>query len=165
MERVMAQIEEVKGKQTISKSVIKSEIKSIRKVSKVFRALQILKYNTKLVTYKFIKRTVDICAGLVGTMLLLPIMAVVKIAYLKQGDHAPILFKQKRIGKDGKEIEIYKIRSMVCNAEDVLKKLMKEDPEIRAEYKKNKKLENDPRVTRVGGVLRKTSLDEFRTVY
>lgn len=165
MERVMAQIEEVKDKQIISKSVIKSEIKSIRKVSKVFRALQILKYNTKLVTYKFIKRTVDICAGLVGTMLLLPIMAVVKIAYLKQGDHAPILFKQKRIGKDGKEIEIYKIRSMVCNAEDVLKKLMKEDPEIRAEYKKNKKLENDPRVTRVGGVLRKTSLDEFRTVY
>ena len=165
MERVMAQIEEVKDKQTISKSVIKSEIKSIRKVSKVFRALQILKYNTKLVTYKFIKRTVDICAGLVGTMLLLPIMAVVKIAYLKQGDHAPILFKQKSIGKDGKEIEIYKIRSMVCNAEDVLKKLMKEDPKIRAEYKKNKKLENDPRVTRVGGVLRKTSLDEFRTVY
>lgn len=165
MERVMAQIEDVKDKQTISKSVIKSEIKSIRKVSKVFRALQILKYNTKLVTYKFIKRTVDICAGLVGTMLLLPIMAVVKIAYLKQGDHAPILFKQKRIGKDGKEIEIYKIRSMVCNAEDVLKKLMKEDPKIRAEYKKNKKLENDPRVTRVGGVLRKTSLDEFRTVY
>lgn len=165
MERVMAQIEEVKDKQTISKSVIKSEIKSIRKVSKVFRALQILKYNTKLVTYKFIKRTVDICAGLVGTMLLLPIMAVVKIAYLKQGDRAPILFKQKRIGKDGKEIEIYKIRSMVCNAEDVLKKLMKEDPEIRAEYKKNKKLENDPRVTRVGGVLRKTSLDEFRTVH
>lgn len=165
MERVMAQIEEVKDKQIISKSVIKSEIKSIRKVSKIFRALQILKYNTKLVTYKFIKRTVDICAGLVGTMLLLPIMAVVKIAYLKQGDHAPILFKQKRIGKDGKEIEIYKIRSMVCNAEDVLKKLMKEDPKIRAEYKKNKKLENDPRVTRVGGVLRKTSLDEFRTVY
>ena len=165
MERVMAQIEEVKDKQIISKSVIKSEIKSIRKVSKIFRALQILKYNTKLVTYKFIKRTVDICAGLVGTMLLLPIMAVVKIAYLKQGDHAPILFKQKRIGKDGKEIEIYKIRSMVCNAEDVLKKLMKENPEIRAEYKKSKKLENDPRVTRVGGVLRKTSLDEFRTVY
>ena len=91
-----------------------------------------MKYNTKLVTYKFIKRTVDICAGLVGTMLLLPIMAVVKIAYLKQGDHAPILFKQKRIGKDGKEIEIYKIRSMVCNAEEVLKKLMKEDPKIRS---------------------------------
>lgn len=165
MEKVMAQMAEVESRQTISKSVIKSEIKSMKKASKLYRALQIVKYNTKKATYKFIKRAVDICAGLVGTMLLLPIMAVVKIAYLKQGDHAPILFKQKRIGKDGKEIEIYKIRSMVCNAEEVLKKLMKEDPKIRAEYKKNKKLEHDPRVTKVGGVLRKTSLDEFRTVY
>lgn len=165
MEKVMAQIAEAEDRQTISKSVIKSEIKSMKKVSKLYRALQIVKYNTKLVTYKFIKRTVDICAGLVGTMLLLPIMAVVKIAYLKQGDRAPILFKQKRIGKDGKEIEIYKIRSMVCNAEEVLKKLMKEDPKIRAEYKKNKKLEHDPRVTKIGKFLRKTSLDEFRTVY
>lgn len=68
----------------------------------MFRTLQILKYNTKSITYKFIKRAVDICAGVVGTMLLMPIMAVVKIAYIKQGDHAPILFKQKRIGKDGK---------------------------------------------------------------
>ena len=54
---------------------------------------------------------------------------------------------------------------MVCNAEEVLKKLMKEDPKIRAEYKKNKKLEHDPRVTKIGKFLRKTSLDEFRTVY
>ena len=69
-------------------------------------------------------------------MLLLPIMAVVKLAYLKQGDHAPVLFKQKRIGKDGKEIEILKVRSMVYNAEEVLEKLMKEDPKIREEYTK-----------------------------
>lgn len=54
---------------------------------------------------------------------------------------------------------------MVCNAEEVLKKLMKEDPKIRAEYKKNKKLEHDPRVTRIGKILRKTSLDEFRAIY
>ena len=54
---------------------------------------------------------------------------------------------------------------MVCNAEEVLKKLMKEDPKIRAEYKKNKKLEYDPRVTKIGKFLRKTSLDEFRTIY
>ena len=88
-------------------------------------------------------------------------MAVVKIAYLKQGDHAPVLFKQKRIGKDGKEIEILKVRSMVYNAEEVLEKLMKENPEIREEYKKNKKLEHDPRVTKIGAFIRKTSLDEF----
>lgn len=160
MEKVMAQIAEAEDRQTISKSVIKSEIKSMKKVSKLYRALQIVKYNTKLVTYKFIKRTVDICAGLVGTMLLLPIMAVVKIAYLKQGDRAPILFKQKRIGKDGKEINIYKIRSMVPNAQEVLKEMLKQKKYME-EWKKYQKFENDPRITKIGKMLRKTSLDEF----
>ena len=160
MEKVMAQVEEQDGRQTISKSVIKSEIKSMKKVSKLYRALQILKYNTKLVTYKFIKRTVDICAGLVGTMLLLPIMAVVKIAYLKQGDHAPILFKQKRIGKDGKEIEIYKIRSMVPNAQEVLKEMLKQE-KYKEEWKKYQKFENDPRITKIGRFIRRYSIDEL----
>ena len=165
MEKVMAQVEERDGRQTtISKSMVKGKLKSLKKVSKTYRALQLIKYKTEIYTYKFIKRAVDICAGLTGSILLLPIMAVVKIAYLKQGDHAPVLFKQKRIGKDGKEIEIYKIRSMVYNAEEVLEKLMKEDPEIKEEYLKNKKLEHDPRITRVGAFIRKTSLDEFRTI-
>ena len=165
MEKVMAQVEERDGRQTtISKSMVKGKLKSLKKVSKTYRALQLIKYKTEIYTYKFIKRAVDICAGLTGSILLLPIMAVVKIAYLKQGDHAPVLFKQKRIGKDGKEIEIYKIRSMVYNAEEVLEKLMKENPEIREEDLKNKKLENDPRITKVGAFIRKTSLDEFRTI-
>lgn len=162
MEKVMAQVEEQDGRQTtISKSMVKGKLKSLKKVSKTYRTLQLIKYKTEICTYKFIKRTVDICAGLFGSILLLPIMAVVKIAYLKQGDHAPVLFKQKRIGKDGKEIEIYKIRSMVYNAEEVLEKLMKENPKIREEYTKNKKLEHDPRITKVGAFIRKTSLDEF----
>ncbi len=165
MEKVMAQVEAQDGRQTtISKSMVKGKLKSLKKVSKTYRTLQLIKYKTEIYTYKFIKRTVDICAGLFGSILLLPIMAVVKIAYLKQGDHAPVLFKQKRIGKDGKEIEIYKIRSMVYNAEEVLEKLMKENPEIREEYLKNKKLEHDPRVTKIGAFIRKTSLDEFRTI-
>lgn len=161
MEKVMTDINETKSRQTLSKSMVKGKLKSLRKVSKTYRALQIVRYKTKIGVYKFVKRTVDICAGIVGTMLLIPIMAIVKIAYLKQGDHAPVLFKQKRIGKDGKEIEIYKIRSMVYNAEEVLEKLMKENPKIREEYTKNKKLEHDPRVTKVGAFIRKTSLDEF----
>lgn len=164
MEEVMAGIDEAEERQSISKSMVKGKIKSLKKASKVYRTVQIVRYNTKIGIYKFVKRTVDICAGLVGTMLLLPIMAVVKIAYLKQGDHAPVLFKQKRIGKDGKEIEILKVRSMVYNAEEVLEKLMKEDQKIREEYTKNKKLEHDPRVTKVGAFIRKTSLDEFRTI-
>lgn len=160
MEKLISQIEVDEGRKIVSKSVIKSEVKSMKKVSKLFRTLQILKYNTKSVTYKFIKRTVDICAGVVGTMLLMPIMAVVKIAYIKQGDHAPILFKQKRIGKGGKVINIYKIRSMVPNAQEVLKEMLKQE-KYREEWKKYQKFEDDPRVTKVGKMLRKTSLDEF----
>ena len=160
MEKLISQIEVDEGRKIVSKYVIKSEVKSMKKVSKLFRTLQILKYNTKSITYKFIKRTVDICAGVVGTMLLMPIMAVVKIAYIKQGDHAPILFKQKRIGKDGKEINIYKIRSMVPNAQEVLKEMLKQE-EYKEEWKKYQKFENDPRITKIGKMLRKTSLDEF----
>jgi lipopolysaccharide/colanic/teichoic acid biosynthesis glycosyltransferase len=162
MEKLIAQIEVDEGRNAnISKSMVKGKLKSLRKVSKTYRAMQLIKYKAEIYTYNFIKRAVDICAGLFGSILLLPIMAVVKIAYLKQGDHAPVLFKQKRIGKDGKEIEILKVRSMVYNAEEVLEKLMKENPEIREEYKKNKKLEHDPRVTKIGAFIRKTSLDEF----
>ena len=162
MEKLIAQIEVDEGRNAnISKSMVKGKLKSLRKVSKTYRAMQLIKYKAEIYTYNFIKRAVDICAGLFGSILLLPIMAVVKIAYLKQGDHAPVLFKQKRIGKDGKEIEILKVRSMEYNAEEVLEKLMKENPEIREEYKKNKKLEHDPRVTKIGAFIRKTSLDEF----
>lgn len=162
MEKLISQIEVDGGRNAnISKSMVKGKLKSLRKVSKTYRAMQLIKYKAEIYTYNFIKRAVDICAGLFGSILLLPIMAVVKIAYLKQGDHAPVLFKQKRIGKDGKEIEILKVRSMVYNAEEVLEKLMKENPEIREEYKKNKKLEHDPRVTKIGAFIRKTSLDEF----
>ena len=162
MEKLISQIEMDEGRNpNISKSMVKGKLKSLRKVSKTYRAMQLIKYKAEIYTYNFIKRAVDICAGIFGSILLLPIMAVVKIAYLKQGDHAPVLFKQKRIGKDGKEIEILKVRSMVYNAEEVLEKLMKENPEIREEYKKNKKLEHDPRVTKIGAFIRKTSLDEF----
>lgn len=111
--------------------------------------------------YDIGKRTFDIGVSLVGTTLLLPVMAGVKIANIKNGDKEPIIFKQERIGKDGKPIQIYKIRSMVPNAEQVLEDLMEKDPEIKKEYLENKKLENDPRITKVGAFIRKTSLDEF----
>ena len=111
--------------------------------------------------YAGLKRFVDILAGLAGCLILLPIMLVVKIAYLKDGDKAPILFKQTRIGKGGKEIKIYKIRSMVVGADKILEEMLENDPEIRAEYQANKKLKNDPRITKVGQFIRKTSIDEF----
>ena len=111
--------------------------------------------------YYIVKRCFDIGCGIVGSIILVPLLLIVKIAYLVNGDTAPVLFKQDRIGINGKIIKIYKIRSMVHNAEQVLEELMEKDPEIRKEYLTYKKLKDDPRVTKIGKFIRKTSLDEF----
>ena len=108
---------------------------------------------------KFIKRLIDILAGIAGVMTLLPLMAYVKYKYVKSGDHDNIMFSQERIGKNGKLIKIYK--SMIPNAEAELERMMEEDPKIKEEYLTNKKLKDDPRITPVGHFLRKTSLDEW----
>lgn len=110
---------------------------------------------------RMFKRFIDIIVGIVGVITLLPLMMFVKYKYIKSGDHDNIIFSQERIGKNGKLIKIYKFRSMVPNAEDVLEKMMAEDPKIKEEYLTNKKLKNDPRITEVGHFLRKTSLDEW----
>lgn len=110
---------------------------------------------------RIIKRVIDICAGIVGCLGLLPLTLYVSFKNKKSGDTAPIFFKQERIGLDGRPIYIYKYRSMIPNAEQVLEDLMKTNPNIKEEYLKNKKLVNDPRITKVGHFLRKTSLDEF----
>ncbi len=111
--------------------------------------------------YSIIKRVFDIFIGLIGTILLLPLGIVIKIAYMLDGDFAPILFRQARIGKDGKTIHIYKFRSMVVNADEVLYELMKKDKAIKEEYMLNRKLKNDPRITKVGKLIRHASIDEF----
>ena len=110
---------------------------------------------------KFIKRFIDILAGVAGVITLLPLMVYVKYKYVKSGDYDNIMFSQYRIGQNGKLIKIYKFRSMIPNAEKELERLMKEDPKIKEEYLTNKKLKDDPRITPVGHFLRKTSLDEW----
>lgn len=111
--------------------------------------------------YLVIKRTFDIICGLIGVLILIPISIIIKIIYICNKDFSPIFFTQNRIGKNGKEFKFYKYRSMVANADEVLFRMLKEDKEIAKEYKKNKKLKNDPRITKVGEFLRKTSLDEL----
>lgn len=110
---------------------------------------------------RFIKRIIDIIASIFGIILLIPISIYVKIKNNKNDDHDPIIFKQDRIGLDGKPIKIYKFRTMIPNAEAVLEELMEKDEAIKEEYLTNKKLKNDPRITEAGKILRKTSLDEF----
>ena len=103
----------------------------------------------------------DICIGLIGCVFTVVVILITKIAYIKDGDKNNIIFTQERIGKNGKLFKIYKIRTMVPNADEILKQILENDEKLRLEYKKNKKLEHDPRVTRIGEKLRRTSLDEF----
>lgn len=112
------------------------------------------------ITYFIIKRVFDILCSIFGILMLIPISLVTKICYIAVGDKKSIFYKQKRVGKNGKIIYIYKFRSMVYNADEVLKELLK-DPKYRKEWDINQKFENDPRVTEIGKILRKTSLDEI----
>lgn len=110
---------------------------------------------------RFIKRSIDIVGACFGILTLLPLTAYVKHLNHKQGDYGPVMYTQQRIGKDGKLFTIYKYRTMVENADQILEELMQTDPAIREEYTINKKLHDDPRITKAGHLLRKTSLDEF----
>lgn len=113
------------------------------------------------IEYILVKRFFDIIVSILGCILVIPIFICIKIAYLLNKDNAPILFKQERIGKNGKPIYIYKFKSMIQNADKVLDELMVENEKIRIEYKRYKKLKNDPRITKVGKFIRNTSLDEM----
>lgn len=115
--------------------------------------------------YLFVKRVFDIICAVIGCLLMLPIAIIVKISYMLTGDFKSIFLVQNRIGKDGKEFKFYKFRSMVPNADEILFKMLKEDKEIAKEYKINKKLKNDPRITKVGKILRRTSLDELPQLF
>lgn len=110
--------------------------------------------------YFGVKRLFDILIALIGCLFLLPIILIVKISYLLHKDFDSIFFRQKRIGKNGKEFNLYKFRSMVPNADEVLKELLK-DPKYKEEWDLNQKFEHDPRITSMGNILRKTSLDEL----
>ena len=111
----------------------------------------------KNLPYRMVKRTADVTLSAIAMVLLLPVLAIIAIA-IKLDSKGPVFFKHTRIGKDGKIIKIYKFRSMVENAEDLIKNFT---PEQMKEYKENYKLSNDPRITKVGKILRKTSLDEL----
>lgn len=110
---------------------------------------------------QMVKRAIDIAAGIAGCMVLIPLTILVWFKTEKEERAKGIFFTQNRIGANGESIKIYKYRSMVTGADEILKKILAEDPEKREEYRKNKKLKDDPRITKIGEFLRRTSLDEF----
>ena len=119
----------------------------------------------KLIFYRVIKRTFDIFCAILGIIMMVPVTVLVKICYVLSGDFNTIFFVQNRIGKNGKEFRLFKFRTMVPNADEILFKMLKENEEMAKEYKINKKLKNDPRITKMGRILRKTSLDELPQCY
>ncbi len=118
--------------------------------------------------YRFFKRFVDIIGALVGCIVLLPLTLGIWIANMIAKDNGPVFYAHKRIGKNGKEFKMYKYRTMCMNANDMVKdeESMKRyftDEQIQ-EWKENFKIDDDPRITKVGRFLRKTSLDEIPQV-
>lgn len=107
--------------------------------------------------YLAFKRIFDVISASVALILLSPIFLILIIA-VKLDSKGPVFFGHKRIGKNGSDIKVYKFRTMVVNAQEVFEAFT---PEQKAEFEKNFKLENDPRITRIGNFLRKSSLDEL----
>lgn len=111
--------------------------------------------------YKIGKRILDVIGAIMGILILMPLTIGIAIAKVIIKDKGPIMYTHNRIGKDGKIFKMYKFRSMVVGADEILFEYLKENEKAREEYKINKKLKDDPRITKIGKFIRKTSLDEF----
>ena len=107
--------------------------------------------------YEGLKRIFDLVFSLVAMVILSPLFLVVSLAIMAE-DGRPVFYRSRRVGLRGKPIQVLKFRSMKNNADDLEQSLSSEELE---EYRKNYKLDQDPRVTKVGAFLRKTSLDEL----
>lgn len=111
--------------------------------------------------YKIIKRLFDFCAALIGSIITLPFFILIAIT-IKLDSKGPVFFIHRRVGKNGKPLPILKFRTMVVGAENMIKDFT---PEQKKEWETNFKLEHDPRVTKIGHFLRKTSIDELPQLY
>ncbi|MBA9039372.1 exopolysaccharide biosynthesis polyprenyl glycosylphosphotransferase [Bacillus aryabhattai] len=114
------------------------------------------KVNNKLV-YSKAKRSIDVIGAILGLLILLPIFLVIGILIKIEDPKGPVFFKQVRVGKDGSEFNMYKFRSMVTDAEEKLAELLTLNQVSGAMFK----MKNDPRVTKIGRFIRKTSIDEL----
>lgn len=123
-----------------------------------------LKNNLREPMNIFIKRLFDIVVSVTLIILLLPLMAVISIL-IKLSSPGPLIFSHTREGKDKKKIKIYKFRTMYINSEELLNEYLKKNPEAKEAWKKYRKIKNDPRITRIGKFLRKTSLDELPQLF
>lgn len=112
--------------------------------------------------YMFCKRVLDILGSLMGIIFLSPFFIIVAIAIKIEDPKGNIIFGHMRVGKDGKLFPCFKFRSMYANAEEMKNNFT---PEQKKEYEETFKLKDDPRITKVGNFIRKTSLDELPQMF
>lgn len=116
----------------------------------------------KKILYNFIKRIIDIIGALVGLIVLVPVIVVLYIIRkTSKEENGPLFYEHLRYGKNGKMFKLYKFRSMCVNADEKLQEYLEQNEEARKEFEKYQKLKDDPRITKLGNFLRKTSLDEL----
>ncbi len=136
----------------------------IYELSNTHTNLIVLKNRLKSKYRLFLQNMFNYSLALISLPVLLPIIGV--FAYLiKKESPGAIFFTHNRIGRDGKIIPTYKFRSMYSDAQERLEKLLEENEEIKKEWEKNFKLKDDPRITKIGSILRKTSLDELPQIF
>lgn len=107
--------------------------------------------------YNLIKRILDLISSLCALVIFFPLFLIIAVI-IKLDSKGPVFFSHVRLGKCGTKIKVYKFRTMKPNAEELLKNLT---PNQKREFEENFKLEDDPRITKIGNFLRKTSLDEL----
>jgi Undecaprenyl-phosphate galactose phosphotransferase WbaP len=107
-----------------------------------------------------LKRAIDVVAILAVAPLIVPRVALLAIL-VKLSSPGPIFYGHTRIGRNGRSIKVWKLRSMVPNADVLLKQYLSDNPHLKSDWERLHKLPNDPRVTSIGKIIRKTSLDEI----
>lgn len=132
--------------QEVQRELVSSEIKTKK-----------LKVLENKFFYDLFKRIFDLVSSLCGLIVFSPLFLIIAML-IKLDSKGPAFFSHIRLGKQGEKIKVYKFRTMKPNAEELLKNLT---PEQKREFQENFKLEDDPRITKIGSFLRKSSLDEL----
>lgn len=117
----------------------------------------------KLVQYA-VKRAFDLTAGLTLLFLLAPLIAAIAVL-IRAVDGGPAFYRQSRVGRRGRTFQCWKFRTMACDADEALQRLLASDPVAAQEWAESQKLARDPRITPVGAFLRRSSLDELPQLF
>ncbi|WP_338667748.1 undecaprenyl-phosphate galactose phosphotransferase WbaP [Pseudodesulfovibrio methanolicus] len=115
-------------------------------------------------TSQFYKRIMDLTSSFIGLLILFPVFLIIGLT-IKLDSPGPVLYRQRRLSKGGVEVDIWKFRTMVSNADTILEDYLSKDPTLKAKWEQDYKLDNDPRITRVGRFMRKYSIDELPQLF